>query len=193
MLPGNVASSLGISGLLLPPDDNVTSGLEDYEMGGVALNNSSQGFLVQSWRCFVDSGTNDVRVQAGTNPATTIFTQPGITALALAFDQNMRPTIAYVVADQGYLRWYDSSAGAFVVTAYPGIRNPRLSLDDKRASQYANNSDIIFAYIRGTSLYYRQQRDRFLIERLLRTGVLPTQTLRNIGMMSNYRMLFELA
>jgi hypothetical protein len=53
-------------------------------------------------------------------------------------------------------------------------------------------TDIILAYIRDNTLYYRQQRDRYGIERTLRTGLFDSVKLRNIGMARNYRLYFEL-
>jgi hypothetical protein len=70
-------------------------------------------------------------------------------------------------------------------------RSPRLTLDDKRSSQFGN-SDVMFGYMRGQSLCYRQQRDRYTIERVLRTDLPEDIRLKNIGMMSNWRLKFNL-
>lgn len=192
MLPGNVASSFAISGAFLPPDDKVTSLVIDYERGGIALNDTSRGIDYQEWSCFVASNGQDIQVQGETGSPVTIFQQTGVSSLSLAFDQNMRPFVAYTVGTSVFLRWYDTLVANFVTTEYTGIRDPRLALDDKRVTQIAN-SDVIFGYIKDDKLCYRQQRDRFLTERILRTGVTANQRLRNVGMARNLRFQFELA
>jgi hypothetical protein len=48
---------------------------------------------------------------------------------------------------------------------------------------------VIFAYIRGDALYYRQQRDRYQQERLL-AGSVPG-ALNKIGMNAENRFQFE--
>ncbi len=193
MLPEDTYSSLAVGAAFVLPDSNVSSPLMDYERGGVAINDPSQGLDVQDWRCYLAPNRVDVMLQPGASPAVMVFSQAGIDALSFTFDQNMRPCVAYAVGENCYLRWFDSVPGEYVTTPFVGVRNPRVALDDKRITQFASNSDIIFAYIRGDSLYYRQQRDRFTIERLLRSGISPNLRLKNIGMSHVLRMQFELA
>lgn len=189
-LPGNVPSSIPLAGLYLPPDDRVTTGAEDFEDGGVAVQDRSQGLSGHTWRIWVDG--LDVNLQREGAAATVLFQASGITEVALAFDQSMRPSVAYTVGGTLYLRWYDSVASAYVTTAFGAGKNPRLALDDKRLSQITR-SDVIFAYLRNGGLYYRQQRDRYGVEYTLRTGIGAGIRLRNIGMSMNLRMQFELA
>jgi len=66
------------------------------------------------------------------------------------------------------------------------VSSPKLTMDDKRESQSASN-DIIFAYVKSGSLYYRQQRDRFQTEYFLRSGVAK---LKKIGMNDKLRLQF---
>jgi hypothetical protein len=189
MLPDNVASSVAVTDQLQEPDLWVTTPLVDYEMGGVDLLDASQGMMVKTWRCWLDN--LEVKVQGGMGDITTLFTGPRITELSLTFDQNMRWCVAYMQYGKMFLRWYDTTVGDHVITELGEGRNARVSLDDKRPSQ-TTNSDIIVAYIRGDALYYRQQRERFGVERLLRDSLFPGAILRNIGMGRNYRMQFEL-
>ena len=90
-----------------------------------------------------------------------------------------------------YLRWYDSQAAQYVTTDFGLGKNPRLTLDDKRQTQIGN-SDVIFAYIRDGSVYYRMQRDRFQTEYQIASGLASSLVLRNIGMATNWRLQFEL-
>jgi len=162
-------------------------------MGGVALENASQGSNAFRWRCWTDA-TGDVFLQRDGAPLINFMSMPGVNELAFAFDQNMRPAFAFRAGnDRIDLRWYDSTISQYVMTT--GLttgRNPRMSLDDKRTSQ-SSNSDIILAYLRGTSLYYRMQRDRYLVEYTAASNLLPSTKLRNIGMAVNLRFLFDLA
>lgn len=160
--------------------------LVDYEMGGTALNNASAGLWVQLWRVRVDGDVVYLGPEDGDEaPA---FIRPGITEVALAFDQNMQPVIAFVQNGVAWLWWFDSTVPGMVFTQIPGALNPRLTLDDKRAVEAAN-SDVILAYLRGGSLYYRQQRDRYLTEYLL-TANPPCGGLASVCMASGGRLQF---
>ena len=100
----------------------------------------------------------------------------------------MRPCIAYVANGISKLYWYDSSLAMQVIDSYPLIRNPRVSLDDKRRFNVAN-SDIVFAYQREDKLCYRVQRERFGVEHILATDT-KKRLLWRIGMGRNNRFLF---
>jgi hypothetical protein len=159
-------------------------------MGGVALNDPSQGMLVKVWTLTLDG--DDVVVSAADVSPVVLFTQSGITELSLAFDQNMRPTVAFVAGGQATIWWFDSVEGDQVFTNLPsGSLNPRVTLDDKRAMQIqAGVTDVILAYIRSNNLYFRAQRDRYLIEYLLAAGV--NRTLRKVAMNDKLRLQFEM-
>ena len=188
-LPQDTASAIPMAGNYISPDDRVTGSSEDFEAGGVAVQDTTQGLSAYVWRLWVDG--LDVKLQREGASATVLFQQAAIQEVALAFDQAMRPQVAYTVGGAMYLRWYDSVSQAYVVSSFGAGRNPRLTLDDKRLSQISR-SDVIFAYLRGDGLYYRQQRDRFATERTLRTGIASSLRLRNIGMNKNLRLQFEL-
>lgn len=190
-LPENTASSVAVSGLFLPPDDLLTSPLIDYEVGGAAINDSSQGLLLRQWRAFYNRPDGWLYLQAGNDDPIQWIQDFQITELSFSFDQNMRPAVGYVSNDVMRLRWYDTTINNYRTDIFGGGRNPRVSLDDKRTLS-TGLSDVIFAYIRGDSLYYRQQRDRYTVERLLRTGIESTIKLKNIGMTRGLRMQFEL-
>lgn len=193
MLPDNVASSVSYGGLFLPPDDQVSTGLIDYELGGKDIQDTSEGLMFQKWTLRTDAPNfpNNVMISAPTHPESLLFVAANIQEISFTFDQNMRPAVAYNTPVETRLRWYDSSAGQYVTSIFPLVKNPKMSLDDKRISA-SNTSDMIFAYIREGGLYYRQQRDRFLVERLLRSGLTSNMSLKNIGMNNVWRMQFEL-
>ena len=193
MLPQNTVASVAVASAFLSPDNTAPNPLVDVERGGVALNDPSQGLNVQDWTCSIASNGVDVQLRPGSASPITVFSQGGIAELAFTFDQNMRPCIAYRVNDSVYLRWYDSVPQAYVTTEFTATRNPKLALDDKRTTQIALSSDIIFAYMRGNTVYYRQQRERFQTERIVRTGVPDGLALVRIGMGVNLRFQFEIA
>ena len=121
--------------------------------------------------------------------AKTLLAAPDITEVDLAFDQNMRPVLAYVSGGIAKLYWYDTVSQSQVITDFPNAKNPRVSLDDKRTFNTAN-SDVIFAYINNDQLCCRYQRERYGIEHVLHQ--LPPKTeLVKIGMGTANRFLFD--
>lgn len=191
-LPGNVASTLAIGSVYLSPDDRLTSPLVDYEQGGVALNDPSLGLQVRNWTCWWNGDDGWVYVQPEGGSATQVIQDTAITEVAFSFDQNMNIALAYVTAGVLKFRWYDSLISGFTTTTIGSARSPRVSLDDKRPMHLAE-SDVILAYISGDSLYYRQQRDRYVTAYFLRDEIEPTVRLRNLGMSRNLRLQFDLA
>ena len=193
MLPGNAASSIGVPGRMFAPDNIGSSLFVDYERGGVAIGDASMGLDTQDWQCKYAPSSGQVSINPVGAPDAPYVTIPGASEMCFTFDQSMRPVLAYMVGSVCKLRWYDTTVSSFVVTDFPGVRSPRLTLDDKRPSQ-VNNSDVIFAYIKANGdLCYRQQRDRYLVERVLHTGVDPSNRLITVGMANNLRLHFEIA
>lgn len=164
MIPDNRLSTTVITAPLLLPDPQPAP-YKSHEWGGVALNNSSQGLFVKIWTCEV-IGDNIVIYAEDVEPII-LLNVPGTTQCSLAFDQNMRPFVAFVQAGQAKYYWYDSLIEQAVTTNLPsGSTYPRATLDDHRNMEL-NTSDIIMVYLRDGNLYYRQQRDRYLDELLL--------------------------
>lgn len=170
-----------------------TSKIVDYEDGGIAIQDPSKGLLYQRWRALLlNPGEADsyVQLDASEVPAFTLVELPGLTEISIAFDQLMRPTLAYVQGGVSYLRWYDSAASTYVTdTIGADVITPRVTMDDKRfiATNGYQTNDVILAYVRNGNLYYRQQRDRFTIERLLKEDVKP---LIKIGFNRGLRLQF---
>jgi hypothetical protein len=188
LIPSQRLSSVVMESPFLVPDDAAYSALTDYEYGGAALNDPSQGLQVKVWT--LQYSTPDFVLSASGVSPTTVFSFTGVTQVSLAFDQNMRPCIAYVKSGQAWLYWYDTLIENFTHDALDaGIADPRVCLDDKRARQ-TGSSDIILAYTRNNNLYFRAQRDRFGVEYLLRTDV--NALLRKIGMNTGNRLQFQL-
>lgn len=186
MMPDNTLSSSAIYSAFLVPDKS--DSMVDFEWGGLNLLDPSQGLMVKIWKCFYLNGwiciTDDVITHQ-------VIQVQNVVHLSLAFDFNMHPTIAYTtVSELGqstFLHWYDTALGAQTTTEYgPDYLFPQLSLDDHRLHQSAN-ADIIFSYIKNNNLYFRQQRDRFLTEYLLESGLSDDVELRQTGMNTKNR------
>ena len=189
-LPGNIASTTPVVSALLPPDAALrTDRLVDFELGGVALNDASLGVQVRQWRVFVDSGNVCVAPYPEGAPMAVLFDATNVTELSLAFDQLMHPTVAFVQAGVAKLYWFDSLASAQVTTSYADASSPMLCMDDKRASQVAAGvTDVLFFYLLGGNLCYRQQRDRFSIERVLSALPAGASQITGVGMGINGRV-----
>lgn len=175
MLPNHTLSTVPVIGYYLPPDDRDPSPILDYELGGVALFDASQGMMVRTWyaRLVVDGvkETSNVYIGAEGVPEIVFFSGGDFTEVALAFDQNMNPFLAFIEGGQAKFYWFDAAIPGYTITTLPvGSRSPKCCLDDKRSTQ-VGESDILLFYMRGTTLYYREQRDRYLVEYTLATGL----------------------
>lgn len=189
MLPGNgFLSQVPYPAPFSEVQNSRSNLLIDVEMAGIALNDPGAGLQYQLWTLRYEAP--DVIVSAPEAPDSVLFSRNGITELALAFDQNMRPFAAFVQDGKARFWWYDTRAGKQVFTDLPNdAKTPKACMDDKRYNQRAI-SDIILAYTRGTGLYYRQQRDFFETERLLADPC--GGSLSKIGLNDGLRLQFEL-
>ena len=169
-------STIPVTGAILPPRNRRRPDeLVAWELGGVALQDPSQGLQVQVWEASSDGENIDVYPDGSPDSplaARIISGETDITEVSLAFNQNMDTHLAFVADGQAKLRWFDSQAGGFVVDDLdPDVTSPVVVLDDKRESQTrAGNNDVLLFYVRAGNLYLRRQRDRFGDEFLLREG-----------------------
>lgn len=214
-MPGEVLSGDPAVGEILSPDDRFSYNCPwiDYERGGVAVGDPSQGHDVQTWRlrgipasppskpltpCFRYDGQrvgswNGLVLDVPDNPGIALrrlWPVANVREVSLAFDQNMRPAAAFMDGSLAKLYWYDSTQQRSVVLDFPGMQSPRLCLDDKRVTQTAS-SDILLIYIDRWAVRMRRQRDRFQQEYILKrdSGV---RRLGRVGMGSNWRLHIEL-
>lgn len=194
-LPGDALAFPAIPGALLSPDAlGRPNRVIDYEHGGIALNDGTQGLQVQNWRLRL-VGT-EVRVSAAPYVAETVLiTVPGITQCSLAFDQNMNPAVAYAAGNQAYLYWYSTALEAMTTTTLDAdVRSPFLCMDDKRApATTLNLNDVLLFYIRSNRLCYRQQRDSYTIERTLAWFDGNLLSIHKAGMNAGLRMQVEVS
>lgn len=190
MFQQNRLSTTPQRGLILPVEARVISALVDYERGGIALSDGSQGLNVQTWKCSYEQSRFILTPETG--PASVVLVVDSVVAMSFTFDQNMRPVIAYEQNDDLWLWWWDTTTSQRVFTKFGPGRCPRLTLDDKRDSQ-TSNSDVIFAYIKpNNDLCFRLQRERYLTERVLKSGLHDHTRLKNVSMNNKNRLQFEL-
>ena len=164
--------------------------IESFENGGVALYDTSEGLLKYEWVAWTDGDyIYCKRVDQTTHSI--LFKAENITEVDFTFDQNMRPCFTFVTNNICKIYWYNTLIANFEVTDLEGIKNPRVSLDDKRTFNVAN-SDIILAYINSeNSLCCRYQRERFTIEHQL-SQLDGATSLVKIGVDNKNRFSFKL-
>lgn len=190
MIPENRLSTQPVPGAFLWPGKRVGYPMEARHIGGRDLSDPSSGLEVKVWTATYDVEAEEVRVSAPGSGTTTLFAAADLEEIDLAFDQNMRPIVAYVQAGEAKLYWYDPTIAGYTHTLLPaGSSTPRCALDDTRY-QFQTQSDVIVAYVKAGALYFRAQRDRYLVEYLLASSV-PGGLVR-IGTNSQYRLQFEL-
>ena len=162
---------------------------ESWDKGGVALNDTSEGLSKYEWFAWTD-GEHIYLKREDLEEVTVLVNDIDITEIDITFDQSMRICLAYVSNNQSKLLWYDTVTAKSVITLLgDNDVRPRVCLDDKRTIN-AGNSDIILAYQRNNSLYFRLQRDRYSIEYLLATDLEVQRFLWRIGMGRESRFLF---
>lgn len=191
MLPQEVLSSELVDGPFEYPRNVPRAPLIDYEYGGVAIQDPTLGLMFQVWKGEYTEGA--IMLSAQNVAPFAVVTAANVVDFGFTFDQNMQPFVAYELANGTvFFRWFDGTVPGFVTTQLPaGSACPRCTLDDKRLSQTAA-SDIILAYVRAGSLFFRAQRDRYEDEYTLSTEIGASRLLQ-IGMNRRLRMQFQLS
>ncbi len=184
-LPNNQLSATPVPSGYLSPDAHIrVNTLYDYERGGVALNDASEGVNTYDWKVWIE-GDDILLARAPYDNPTTPITAAGTTEVSLAFDQNMRPAVAYMHAGVCKLYWYDTTIPGPTTTTFADCTNPMLCMDDKRQGADSYN-DILFIYVRAGWIRYRQQRDRYTVERNL--VAVPPGRIQQVGMNQGLRV-----
>lgn len=194
MLPETRLSSQAVLADFKSADAIDPQKLQDFEQGGVAIGDPTQGLNVQLWELRVLGDTVRVRPYPD-GVYTSLFTEAGIQEIALSFDQNMNPTVAYRSAGLCKLRWYDPTPGKqkFVTTGFPGVRDLRICLDDKREER-RDFSDILIFYLKDDPtrqpqrIFMRAQRDRYGVEYTVGNLPVGANALHRVGMSMNQRL-----
>lgn len=192
MHPDNQLSLVPITDEFVYDQDVELGSNFQFVEGGIELGNPVEGITGTVWRGRVFQN-RDIFLGSVTTPEVLVYTgMGGITEYSFAFDVNMNPVHVFKDKGETFLNWYDTAVAQRVTTSFgEGLITPKVELDEKRGLLYAH-SDIIFAYIKESDLglYYRQQRDRFTIERKLHDG--PFVGLAKMGMNKKLRFQYKL-
>ena len=145
-IPQGRLSTTLVEGNFLAPDNLEKGGLTDYEMGPIDINDTTQGLLYQVWTATWDPNTANFGVVSDDGKVySSIHNAVDVTHVSFCFDQNGRPTLAYVSESIPYLYWYDTQQSETTITPLDyTIRTPFLTLDDKRATQSQSNDILLF-------------------------------------------------
>jgi len=188
VLPDHVLSDQPLPSQFRYPRNIPRQPLIDYEYGGIALNDSSRGLRAKVWRG--DYIEDQVVLSAEGVAPTAVLSMPNLRDFSFTFDQNMRVAIAYVRYDGvAAFYWFDATIPGYTTLNLQGAITPRCAMDDNRDTQ-TSRADIILAYMRSGSLYFREQRDRYQIERFL-SDEGGEGGLIQIGMNRNWRFQFQ--
>jgi hypothetical protein len=144
---------------------------EDWEDGPKAPEDTSEGVRYQPWKLTFAGGTFIITPEDFGSPVEILpddELQDSVQC-CLAFDQNARPTLAWIDSlGDGYLYWYDTKESDFVITNWGPMGGIALYLDDKRPMEIGlGASDILYWYTLYESdhwvLYHRKQGDRYTV------------------------------
>lgn len=189
----------GVRSLSYRPD-------EDYEDGGIDIQDPSKGLTFQPWRGWIeadeDTMESKVYLESQNTCPRLVYTGYNITEISFTFDRNMNIALAFVEDGEAKFYWYDTVTASMITTSLgSGVITPRVTHDDKRDFN-SSGSDVILAYMRDGALYFKQQRDRYTIEydptvdvpepqrTKYRAAIADTVGLVKIGMNSKLRLQF---
>lgn len=171
--------------------DKPNTKLIDRTLGGIAIQDISEGLNYQVWEIYYESPF--IKIKGLTTGVVIILEEvQRVIELSLAFDLNMNIAYTYVVGDKSYLRYYNTTTQTLQTMELIHCKSPRLTYDDLRSMQN-QVSDIVCAYINvsNNTLCYRLLRDRYTIEHTLQE-VPENARLIRIGMTEGLRLQFKM-
>jgi hypothetical protein len=168
----------------MAPWDREYRPLEELVAGGTAIGDGEAGRFVQLWVVFYEDGVIKVAPETGTVAFT--LAVPGVTQVSLGFDANMSVNIAYQTESGSHLYYFDTLTSSFQTLTVPGADSCRCCADELRVFN-VTASDVIFAYTLDGTLFFRRQRDRYLIE----YTVGPSDTRRLLRAAPNVHLRFQ--
>jgi hypothetical protein len=172
---------------LEPLESWVYDPLRERVLGGTAIGNGSDGRMVKDWEISYAGGVITVNPVGG--PAELTLAIAGVTSVSLGFDNNMAVAIAYMTAAGAHLYFYSTLTAGYDTYTVPGATSCRACVDDPRTFD-EGASDVLFGYVLGDNLYYRQQRDRYAVPYLV--GAAAGGIASKMGATRGIRVKFEL-
>lgn len=191
MLPSYTVRTLGVNDpLVLVANQDVYDPRRMWFVGGVGIADPSEGLQGYVWQVYATADGIYLKREDQPNP-TQVISAIGVTECSAAFDQTMRPTVAYVQNGVSKHWWYDSTIPDMVTTVLDvSVKTPRACMDELRAVNI-QNSDVLLAYVRDDVLYVRVQRERYEVEHSL-GAVQPGELLIRMGCTVGGRVGFQL-
>lgn len=175
---------------LKEPRDRKHPDTRAFCLGGADIGDTTQGITSFVWQVWTDGAAIFLQRTDLSSPDR-VLTDKGITSVSVAFDRNMNLVIAYQAGLESKL-WVgrNGSLSGTVTASIKGSQNPMVALDDNR---YAadSTSDVIFAYVKDSTLCCRYQREGYRTEHKLQV-LEGDATLYRIGMGRDNRFLFLL-
>lgn len=186
MIPANAITPTPQPTSFQAPYNEPYDPLSQTVLGGTAINDGAAGRQVQNWQVFYSGGLIQVKPVSGAVAFT--LAANDVETISLAFDNNMGIVLAWKTPTGAKLYYYDTLAAAYTTRVFTGPTSCRVVVDDAR-SVYNASSDVIFGYTQGGVLYWRQQRDRYDVERVVGAS---TKRLKRMGPSVTNRLQFEL-
>lgn len=188
-LPDNELSSTPKLAPFLASSSYPSTDSVSYTYGPKGIQDPSEGLTYQSWRARLIQGNISL---AAPNTTEYVFTYVRCaTQISLAFDQNARPLVTYLVGTSLYIYWFNPFIAQYEHRYIDdGVSSCRLKLDDERLSQISS-SQVILGYVKGDNLYMRVQSDRFEIPYLIQEGVQPRLIQIGLSRANRFQFLFE--
>lgn len=175
---------------LKEPRDRKHPDTRAFCLGGADIGDTTQGITSFVWQVWTDGAAIFLQRTDLSSPDR-VLTDKGITSVSVAFDRNMNLVIAYQAGLESKL-WvgHNGLLSGTVTASIRGGQSPMVALDDNR---YATDStsDVIFAYVKDSTLCCRYQRESYRTEHKLQVLEGDT-TLYRIGMGRDNRFLFLL-
>ncbi len=196
-IPQGRLSTTPVLGTYLPPEGIQFHPIDVDEIGPLAVGDTSQGLIYQTWRLSLDITTGDIILTPlATGAPVILANSAGITFLSFTFDQAARVSYTYTNNTSSYLYWYDTAiAQSVLVDLGSAVITPVIYLDDKRSSQNLAN-DMLLWYTKSDGagkykLYKKIQRERFLIEQEMAANLTQSRIVA-MGMTSGLRIQMQL-
>ena len=186
MIPSNSFTSTPAIGNFQYPYSEPYDPLYQNVLGGISIGDSSRGRQYKIWNITYVLG--NIIVSSADNPNAFTLVETDVTAISLAFDNNMGLVIAWQTTTGSKLYFYDSITSSYVTSIFSGTTSCRVCIDDARDFN-SQDSDVIFSYTLNNNLYWRQQRDRYATERLIGP---TTRLLKKVAQTTGNRLQFQL-
>ncbi len=186
MIPANAFTPTPNSSAFISPYNLAYTPLSQTVLGGTAIGDGAAGRQVKNWTATFTGSAIEVAA-VGDAPSFTLAVTD-VQSVSLAFDNNMGVVLAWMTTGGANLYYFNTVTSSYTTEFFSGVTSCRVVVDDAREFNTAN-SDVIFGYTKAGSLYWRQQRDRYQIERLIGT---TTKKLKRMGPNTLNRLQFEL-